>query len=254
MRKLWDPATVRVLSIRCVALLYVLFHYSAILKIIRISYIRLLILMQNKDYYQILEVSPNASPEEIRRSFRKLALLYHPDKNNGDNLAEERFKEIKEAYEILSNTRKRQDYHYKRFASSYQYKIITPDIILQQCIDLKKFISVIHHSYIDFDMLAAQIQDILSTQSLDVLQKNNDHFLNNKIIQLILLSCNPLPYRQFLLIAPLLISISNVEKNIAEIETINQHKKRVHYFEKYKLLIAILMAAIICVLIYSTTK
>lgn len=63
-----------------------------------------------KDYYSILGVSKTASADEIKKAFRKLALKYHPDRNPGDKKAEDRFKEISEAYEVLSDKEKRQKY------------------------------------------------------------------------------------------------------------------------------------------------
>lgn len=66
--------------------------------------------MNNKDYYHILGVSKNASPGEIKRAYRKLALRYHPDRNKGDRAAEEKFKEISEAYAVLSDPEKRKPY------------------------------------------------------------------------------------------------------------------------------------------------
>ncbi len=209
--------------------------------------------MQEKDYYQILQVPHSASPEEIKRSFRKLAVQYHPDKNEGNSIAEERFKEIKEAYEILYNTEKRQDYHYKRFASVYEYSILTPGFILKQCLELKKFTSVIQHYHINYDLLSHQIREILSEQSLAVLEKENDLSLNKNILQLMIDSSDPLPYPYFLTIAPILLSLSQNEKNTATIQSIILYKKRVHTFEKNKLLIAVIIASILCILIYRAT-
>lgn len=63
-----------------------------------------------KDYYEILEVDKSASDEDIKKAFRKLAIKYHPDKNQGDKVAEEKFKEINEAYQVLSDPQKRAQY------------------------------------------------------------------------------------------------------------------------------------------------
>ena len=66
--------------------------------------------MDYKDYYKILGVSKTASQEEIKKAYRKLAVKYHPDKNKGDKAAEEKFKEISEANNVLSDPEKRKQY------------------------------------------------------------------------------------------------------------------------------------------------
>ena len=72
---------------------------------------------QNKDYYGTLGVKKTASADEIRKAFRKLARKYHPDVNPGDKKAEEKFKEISEANDILSDEKKRKVYDQLGFYS-----------------------------------------------------------------------------------------------------------------------------------------
>jgi curved DNA-binding protein len=66
--------------------------------------------MAGKDYYKILGINRTDPPETIKKAYRKLAMKYHPDKNKGDKTAEAKFKEISEAYAVLSNTEKRKQY------------------------------------------------------------------------------------------------------------------------------------------------
>lgn len=76
--------------------------------------------MAKKDFYAVLGVSRSATPEELKKSYRKLAMKYHPDKNPGDKKAEESFKEITEAYETLSDPKKKEMYDQFGFAGANQ--------------------------------------------------------------------------------------------------------------------------------------
>ena len=65
---------------------------------------------EKRDYYEVLGVSRDASAEDIKKAYRKMALKYHPDRNPGDATAEEKFKEAAEAYDVLSNPDKKARY------------------------------------------------------------------------------------------------------------------------------------------------
>ena len=66
--------------------------------------------MAKRDYYEVLGINKSASPDQIKSAYRKLAVKYHPDKNSGDKNAEEKFKEASEAYHVLSNSERKQNY------------------------------------------------------------------------------------------------------------------------------------------------
>ena len=68
--------------------------------------------MAKRDFYEVLGLAKGASEDEIKKAYRKLAMKYHPDRNQGDKAkeAEEQFKEVKEAYEMLSDAKKRAAY------------------------------------------------------------------------------------------------------------------------------------------------
>ena len=73
--------------------------------------------MAKRDYYEVLGVGRNADEKEIKRAYRKLAKQYHPDMNPGDAKAEQKFKEITEAYNVLSDTEKKKLYDQFGFAA-----------------------------------------------------------------------------------------------------------------------------------------
>jgi curved DNA-binding protein len=75
--------------------------------------------MEYKDYYKILGVNRSANEDEIKRAYRKLALQHHPDRNPGNKAAEEKFKEINEAYQVLSDSEKRS--RYNQLGESYTH-------------------------------------------------------------------------------------------------------------------------------------
>ncbi|KAG9132111.1 hypothetical protein Leryth_022024 [Lithospermum erythrorhizon] len=77
-----------------------------------------------KDYYRILEVDYDASEEEIRSNFIRLALKWHPDKQKNQDDATSRFQEINEAYQVLSDPNRRQEYDQKGMLYAYDYNII----------------------------------------------------------------------------------------------------------------------------------
>jgi curved DNA-binding protein len=92
--------------------------------------------MSEKNYYGILGIEVQGSEEDIKKAYRKLAFLYHPDRNNGDKEAEEKFKEISEAYTVLSDKEKRT--YYDRFGHTKFRQRYTPEDLFRG-IDVENF-------------------------------------------------------------------------------------------------------------------
>lgn len=173
-----------------------------------------------KDYYYILGIKENSSNEEIKKAYRKLSLKFHPDKNDGDSFFEERFKEIQEAYETLSNSNKRNNYDIKRrntASSTENNKNYIPVIEYFKCdntefeydkeitfkwkclnsdvCELKPFgkvssvgsktvkIKDFENPYLNFELVATNHYLKKSTSSKLVLQNITHRNLRNKIIE-----------------------------------------------------------------------
>lgn len=64
----------------------------------------------SKNYYETLGVNKNASADEIKKAYKKMAMKYHPDRNKGDSSAEKKFKEVNEAYQVLGDATKKKNY------------------------------------------------------------------------------------------------------------------------------------------------
>ena len=83
--------------------------------------------MAETDYYKVLGVAKTSTAEEIKKAYRKLAMKYHPDKTKGDKVSEEKFKKISEAYAVLSDKEKRQQYD-QFGASGFKQRFSQEDI------------------------------------------------------------------------------------------------------------------------------
>jgi molecular chaperone DnaJ len=135
----------------------------------------------SKDYYEILEVDKNADAETIKKSYRKKAIQYHPDKNPGDKEAEEKFKSISEAYEILSDPEKKQRYDmsgsgdFHNFDPNFNYDGFDPFTMFSTMFKTNNFRN---HARIDPDSklsYRASLKEIIRGAKVEVLLKRNIH-------------------------------------------------------------------------------
>ncbi len=213
-----------------------------------------------KDYYKILEVTPAATQADIKKSYRRLALKYHPDKNFGNTLYEARFKEILEAYHILSDVKKRQDYNYQRNDNSHSYSRrktyapATPQSILNHTINLRKKVSGVDPDRMNKVALYHQIQQLLSNFNIHILQENNDSKLNKHIIEEILFCSRYLSFVHVEKICFQLTALAGSDNLLYQrIYKFSKDNRIKSYWNKYKILAAIIIAILICFAIYQVS-
>ena len=211
--------------------------------------------MQSKDYYNILHVLPTATGEEIKKAYRKLALQYHPDVTNHTDVSSDIFIDINEAYEVLSDTKKRQAYHYKRFYKNYQQQAsITPEMVMQQTINLAALIVVLDPHRIDYDKLSNQIMQMLDVPIIRILQADKQLIIREKIITNILKSTIFLNYQMALPIHKILLQLAtDNELQTTNIHRQTHHLKQLYFWNKYKLLVALFVAIVLCIGFYYVT-
>ena len=209
-----------------------------------------------KDYYKILEVPASATLSEIKKSFRRLAQQYHPDKNAGSNIADAHFREIQEAYKILSDPKQREAYNYKRWylrstGQSYHKPALTPVAILSACNLLQQYVASRTVFHVSYDAVSAHIKELLTPNAISILHEHNDQNLNRAIIQKLLQSAQPLTRRYFLPITELLLQVAgNDPEAQSMIEQALQQQQQQHTWDKYKWIVMLAITALMCWLMY----
>jgi len=213
--------------------------------------------MPVKDYYAMLEVEPAATQEEIKRSFRRLALRYHPDTNQGNRHSEAWFRELQEAYDTLTDPVKKEAYLQERWYWKSTGKpfaraaAFTPEMVVQQSRKLASAVTSMDHFRMDHAALRRQIAEVLRYEWLEMLQSFGDDDANDTIIENLLRSCEPLDYKHFVQLVPLF--------NIAE-DILPQWKSRIRKYlsarrskftwDQYQAPIIIFLTILLCALIF----
>ncbi|HMF72429.1 MAG TPA: DnaJ domain-containing protein [Flavitalea sp.] len=212
--------------------------------------------MRLKDYYKILNVSPTAGAHEIRKAFRVLALKYHPDKTQGDKYKEGLFREVQEAYEILSDHKKREEYNYQRWytrslGKSYSEQAITPQEILRETKKLSNYILSVNSLHIDYDILSSRIRSLLASENIEVLLQFNELSVNRQIIGLLLKTAEPLPFRYVEPISILMAKVAGTDNELLQqIKSYSRQRMSREYWEKRKVWLVIIATVLICWLMY----
>ena len=212
--------------------------------------------MHLKDYYAILEIETSASATEIKKSFRRLAQQFHPDKNQADPYASAQFSEIKEAYDILTNPSKKEYYLQQRWydqsiGKRKKQDIITPVSILKQALELERHVSTLDAFRMDKQGLEQYILELLSNETVNKLKKFEEPDIISQIVQTTLQTIRILPirYSKSVLQQLNLLAATN-EDATQQIQSFSVKSNKKHQQEKYSTLIIIGITIILCLLIF----
>jgi hypothetical protein len=221
------------------------------------------------DYYKLLGVLPNATTEEIKKAYRQLALKYHPDRNPGDNNSEAYFKRVTEAYTILSNPEKREEYNYEykksHQSSSYNNQQqkwtepkeeprVTPQIILSIFQDIRKKVSATDKGRINQVALYKSLNDLLSDKNINFLLAWGDTSTNRLIIKEVIICFKVLLSSNSEKLSQKLVKLAGSDNEaIQEIFIFFKLQKKKHFRAKYGLIIG-LLAILFIVLVIAILK
>jgi len=214
-----------------------------------------------KDYYRILEVSPQSTPLEIKKSFRRLAMLYHPDKHDEDKIASAQYREIQEAYDTLTDPYKKEAYLQQRwYEQSMGRKLsgtapLTSSTILRDALSLEKYISTLDPFRIDKEGLLQYIQKLLSDDAIEILLTENEQGIISNITGILLQSGKVFTLSQAEKLALLLDKIN--KKNSAESIAIQQYlsmKTKESNRDRWKIPVILIVTVLLCMLIYMAGK
>ena len=212
--------------------------------------------MNPTDHYKILGISRTASNQEVRKAYRGLAHIYHPDKNPNNILAENRFKEIATSYAVLSNTQTRKEYDtqlWKEGLTGYSYseQEVTPVWLLKICKELNKSLSKMDNNSISHSALQAYILLILSDAHLLLLVVPDAEAITKQIIEEILIATQKLNYKYLPEIHTRLLKITSENDPLANtIMEESRRKASAYKREQLQPYIIILVTILLCAFIY----
>lgn len=216
--------------------------------------------MQNKNYYKILELTHSASQQDIKKAFRQLAMKYHPDKNGDKKFAEAHFREIQEAYQVLSDPNRRSAYNQSRWYRQSMRRetaseIITPGSILKKCQDLNRYLLEQDAFRINQQALHQYIMHLLSEKNLSLLIESKDNLFNTSVIKEFLKASRLLSYMYMKKVGDKLLLLAGDDYTAVEtIYSCLRERRMQSYWQQYQPLIILAITLVLCWVIYALSK
>jgi curved DNA-binding protein CbpA len=210
---------------------------------------------QPKDYYTILEVHPSATQQEIKRAHRRLAFKYHPDTAQHNTYTEIHFREIQEAYAVLSDEVKRRRYDEERWLSGMSNRtrhqhIVTPLWILKEAQRLGRHMSTVDTYRMSHSALSDYIFLLLSDSHMAILQQADEREINKQIINELLKASANLKYQYMDAIAARMVQLAGTDNELhASIYAHVRGRRHESTWEKYlPLIIAVITLLLVVVM------
>ena len=205
---------------------------------------------------------PSATPQDVKKAYRQLALKYHPDRNPENQEAESSFKEVQEAYEVLSHPEKRSAYNQRRWYRHHTARatateeVITPVLLYKKSLKLHQYIRTLDTAFLNRKALYQYIHDyLLGEKFMQVLQETNEASINQQIIAELLQVSKILPYEKAKSICARLQLMAGKDAHAsAMIDAFVKQRKVYNYWEKYQQLVILLITLAMCWLIYVVSK
>jgi curved DNA-binding protein CbpA len=205
-----------------------------------------------KDYYRILNVRSSATLREIKAAYRKLAMLYHPDKNQDDALAAAIFTDAAEAYGILSDAKARKRYNHERYITAeeeYKPQIETMETLLLRIQKINAYLKNADPFRFNKGALLYSIKQLFPDDS--TLLANTNEMQLNQFLEQVSFAADYLSTQQtkqlIILLQPFYIKHEWLHQKLNML--LRQQQKQ-EYWDKYKIVLAVLVAVILCLIIF----
>lgn len=216
--------------------------------------------MEVKDYYSILEIPPSATGEEVKKAFRRLAQVYHPDKQGNDRYAAARFAEIKEAYETLSNPTRKDHYLQQRWYEKSMGRktvdhVINPVTVLKKMLELDRYVAQLDANRAQYHDIYDKICQILSDENIQTINVFQEHHINEEIVKTTLKAARGLPTRWLIPLVDRIQKIDTRDESIpVSIAQFLRQQKLTESWERAKVWVILCIVVLICLAIFFSTK
>ena len=208
-----------------------------------------------KNHYQVLGIPVNANLSEIKKAYRKLALVFHPDKHPDPQIALPKFNEIKEAYQVLVDPTSRRAYdrefHFQKYQDKIQPLASEADEVLQLTKELWAKLKKQDPFRMDQDLLYFEISQLFNTHNIRLLNNRANPIMDREIIQYLMDIAMALSFEKKQDLAKVWEQIArDQDETLDLISNYLKHAQIWSLWDKYKMPMAMGLAIIICLGIY----